>query len=64
MMKYSMTIERTYRIGIEFDASNDKEAEAKAEDLASSIGVEIFDGDCESDYTLCDECERVIIDWA
>ncbi len=62
-MKYFLTVERTYRIGVEFEASNDAEAEAKAAELANNVGDEIFSCDCESDYALCDEADRTIIDW-
>ena len=62
-MKYFLTVERTYRLGVEFEAANDEEAEAKAAELANSIGDEIFFGDCESDYALCDEESRTIFDW-
>lgn len=62
-MKYHLTIERTYRIGVDFEASSDEEAEAKAAELANNVGDEIFSGDCEGDYALCDEKYRTIIDW-
>ena len=62
-MKYFLTVERTYRIGVEFEASNDEEAETKAAELANSVGDEIFSGDCEMDYALCDENDRTILDW-
>lgn len=63
MKKYMLTVERTYRIGMEFEAATDEEAEAKAAELAEDIGDEIFLGSCESDYALCDENGRMIIDW-
>lgn len=62
-MKYHLTIERTYRIGKEFEADSDEEAEAKAAELYKSVGNEIFSGDCEGDYALCDEEYRTVIDW-
>lgn len=62
-MKYHLTIERTYRIGKEFEANSVEEAEAKAAELARNVGDEIFHGDCESDYALCDEDYRTILDW-
>lgn len=62
-MKYYLTLERTYRIGIDFEASNDEEAEAKAAELANNVGDEIFSGDCEGDYALCDDCGRTLLDW-
>lgn len=62
-MKYHLTIEHTYRIGLSFEADSIEEAEQRAADLASSIGEEIFSGDCEQDYALCDEDGATIIDW-
>lgn len=62
-MKYRLTVERTYRIGMEFEATSDEEAETKAAELANNVGDEIFNGDCESDYALCDEESRTILDW-
>ena len=61
--KYLLTVERSYRMGLEFEASSNEEAEAKAAELAEDIGDEIFAGSCESDYALCDENGRMIIDW-
>ena len=62
-MKYHLTVERTYRVGIEFDAINDEEAEFMAADLYHNIGNEIFNGDVEGDYALCDAKGCTIIDW-
>lgn len=62
-MKYRLTVERIYRIGMEFEATNEEEAEAKAVELANNVGDEIFCGDCESDYALCDEEGSTILDW-
>ena len=62
-MKYHLTVERTYRIGIEFESSDEKSAKAKAVALACNIGDEIFSGDIETDYALCDDEGKTIIDW-
>ena len=62
-MKYFLTVERTYRIGMEFDAVSDQEAEAMAAELSNNVGDEIFCGDYENDYALCDENYRTILDW-
>ena len=62
-MKYFLTVERVYRIGIEFEASNEEEAEVKAAELANDVGDEIFSCYCESDYALCDERGRTVLDW-
>ena len=62
-MKYHLTIERTYRIGKEFEADSDEEAEAMAAELYKTTGNEILSGYCEGDYALCDEKYRTIIDW-
>ena len=63
-MKYKLTVERTYRIGIEFEADSEEYAEYKAAELAFGIGDKIFDGDCENDYALYDEEGRTIVDWS
>lgn len=62
-MKYNVTIERTYRTAVTFEAANDKEAEAKANELADNIGDEIFEGTVESDWALCDAHGNLIVDW-
>ena len=63
-MKYFLTVERTYRVGLEFEATNENEAEMMAVELSSNVGDEIFDGYCDSDYALCDESGRTIVDWS
>ena len=62
-MKYCLTVEHTYRIGMEFEATSEEEAKAKAADLANNVSDEIFTGACEGDYALCDEGGRTILDW-
>lgn len=62
-MKYYLTIERTYRISKEFEAKDNEEAEAKAAELVRNVGDEIFSGDCEGDYALCDENYHTLLDW-
>ena len=61
-MKYSLTVERTYRAYIEFGASSNEEAMEKAAELSNNIGHEIFDWE-DQDYALCDEENRTIVDW-
>lgn len=63
-MKYHITVERTHRIGISFEADNNGEAAMKASELVGRFGDdEIFMGDCEIDYAVCDDNGRTIVDW-
>lgn len=62
-MIYKLTVERAYRIGLEFEANSIEEAENMAASLANDVSDEIFDGDIENDYSLCSEDGVTIIDW-
>lgn len=60
--EYEVTIEHTYRVAKKFKAKP-SEVERMAENLADNIGKEIFDGDFQIDYALCDAEGKTIIDW-
>ena len=65
-MLYKMTMERTLRVGIEFEAENDSTAEVKAEELFStaiSNPTQFDGGDTEHDYALCDGVGNELIPW-
>lgn len=65
-MKYTMTIERTLRFDVEFEADDDEKAELKADKLfAKKVHDEsnFVDADAECDYAVCDECGRTIVSW-
>lgn len=65
-MLYKMTMERTLRVGVEFEAENDSAAEVKAENLFSNaiLNPTQFDGgDVEHDYALCDRGGNELIPW-
>ena len=66
MKRYCITMERTQRVAVWFDAPNDEAAERKAErinDLAKPSDFET--GDEERDFALEDVSEgRTIIDWS
>lgn len=64
-MKYCVTMERTLRIAVWFDAPDDEAAEEKAAEINRSTDLKAFEqGDVERDYALCDaENGRLLIDW-
>lgn len=64
-MKYFITVEHTYRICVDLEADTPEEAEDKADEIRARLfdTGEIFTGDVTSDYSLCDETGRTIIDW-
>ena len=66
-MEYNMTVERTLRIAITFEAENDKAAEEKANELFVDMieHPEKFEGgDKEHDYALCADGGRTVVDWS
>jgi len=64
-MKYCVTMERTLRIAVWFDAPDDEAAEEKAAEINQSTDLKEFEeGDVERDYALCDvESGRLLLDW-
>lgn len=65
-MKYHLTIEKTLRRGITFEALDDDVAEDMALKLfyeASSHPEMLEDGSAEYDYALTDNCGRDLIPW-
>lgn len=65
-MEYNMTVERTLRIAVSFQAENDEDAEKKAAELFADMAahpVKFEGGDVEYDYALCGENGRTVIDW-
>ncbi len=64
-MKYCVTMERTLRIAVWFDAPDDEAAEAKAAEINQSTDLKEFEqGDVERDYALCNvENGRLLLDW-
>lgn len=64
-MKYCVTMERTLRIAVWFDALDDEAAEQKAAEINQSTSLESFEqGDMERDYILCNmETQQMILDW-
>lgn len=64
MAKYWLTMERTLRISVEFEAQDDEEAEQIAADINMKTGLEDFYcGNVETDYSLSDDAGRTILDW-
>lgn len=67
-MKYYMTVERTARIDIEFEAVSEEAAikiansRCSGEELDDSL--EFDSGNISYDYALCDQTGRTIIDWS
>lgn len=64
-MRYCVTIEKTKRIAIWFEAENDSEAEKKGITIASNITDDDLDlGDIDQDYSLVNEENgKTLIDW-
>lgn len=63
-MKYCITMERTLRIAVNFDAANDDEAREKASEIFDNTSQDDFEqGSEEYDYALCDDTGRTIVDW-
>lgn len=65
-MKYCITMERTQRVAVWFEAENDEAAEQKAERIYDDTMPEDFEsGSEEYDYALEDVSDgRTIIDWS
>ncbi len=65
-MKYCITIERTQRIAVWFDAEDDEAAEEKAGEIYNTTQDhphEFESGDTEYDYALDREDGGTILDW-
>lgn len=65
-MKYYLTMERTLRIAMEFDAPDHAAAEEKANEMFDDAidHPEKFEGgDIEHDFALVDDQGRDIIPW-
>ena len=66
-MIYKLTMERTQRIGVEFEASDDTDAVVQAQVMYSNAmrNPSAFSGgDVEGDFALCDESGQDIIPWS
>ena len=66
-MLYKLTMERTLRIGVEFESDNEAQARAHALilfDRAMEHPTDFDGGDVEGDFTLCDESGQDIIPWS
>lgn len=63
-MEYCITMERTLRTAISFEADNDDQACKKAEEISAQASSSDYEpGEEERDYALCDEAGRLIVDW-
>lgn len=65
-MLYNMTMERTLRVALDFEAENDAEAEKRADQIFTDAIAhpEKFEGgDIEHDYALCDDQFRDVVPW-
>lgn len=66
-MQYYLTMERTLRIGVTFDARNDAEARMKANEIFDNAieNPEKFEGgDVEHDFALTGDDFGDIIPWS
>ena len=65
-MKYCITMERTMRVALSFEAANDDDAIEKANRICQSADPSEFeDGVEERDFALVDgETHDLIIDWS
>ena len=64
-MKYCITMERTQRVAVWFDARNDGKAEEKAMEIYGAVKPEDFDGgDEEYNFAVENVSEgTTLIDW-
>ena len=64
-MEYCVTMERTLRTAVWFEAPDDEAAEKKAAEINQATGLEEFEqGDVESDYALHNaETHQMVLDW-
>ncbi len=64
-MEYCVTMERTLRTAVWFEAPDDEAAEKKAAEINQATGLEAFEqGDVGHNYALCNaETHQVILDW-
>lgn len=66
-MLYKLTMERTLRIGVEFECDSEEEANRRAEELYGHAmqHPKMFDGgSVEGDYALCDEEGKDLVVWS
>ena len=64
MMEYCITMERTLRVAVHFDADSDDKARERAIEIYDSATPAVFEaGDTEHDYALCDTSARTLVDW-
>lgn len=66
-MIYKLTMERTMRIGVEFECDSEEQAlhEAGARFVhAMQNPKEFLGGDVEGDYALCDEEGKDLVVWS
>lgn len=65
-MKYCITMERTQRVAVWFDAPNDEKAEKEADRIfGAATAADFEDGDEERDYALDNvDKGRTITPWS
>lgn len=66
-MIYKLTMERTLRIGVEFEADDDEAAVMIANDAyrkAMGTPQEFEGGDIEGDWALCNEEGKDLVVWS
>lgn len=64
MMEYCITMERTLRVAVHFEASSDDAACEKANEIYDNATPTDFEaGDVGHDYALCDTSGRTLVDW-
>lgn len=63
-MNYCITMERTLRVAVQFEADSDDEAYEKAKEIYDKSEPADYDqGEEEHDYALCDGAGNLLVDW-
>lgn len=64
-MQYCITMERTLLLSVQFEAKNDDEALARAEQIYYGTKTDEFEeGNESTDYALSDAEGRTLMDWS